>query len=108
MAQRPAGSPSTAELVENTPDDRDVAERAPAPNTSGKRVRAIPTHGGTAVKVSRRDFESLGVKGQSDVEWNFRKDKFTVAVGSEKGQISEEAAKVLTAHEPTRFEFITQ
>ena len=29
--QRPAGTPSTAELAANTPDDRDVAERAPGP-----------------------------------------------------------------------------
>ena len=104
--QRPAGTPSTAELAATTPDERDVTERAPGPDTSGKRVRAIPTHGGTSVVLETADFEQIGVKGQSKVVWNFRKDNFTVSVGSESGQISEAAADAITKHEPTRFEYL--
>ena len=104
--QRPAGTPSTAELAETTPDDRDTVERAPGPDTSGKRVRAIPTHGGTAVTVSTADFEQVGVKGHPTVSWSFKKDNFTVPVGNDSGQISQAAADAITKHEPLRFEYL--
>lgn len=104
--QRPAGTPSTAELAATTPDERDTVERAPGPDTSGKRVRAIPTHCGTSVTLSTADFQQVGVKGHPPVTWNFRKDNFTVAVGTEDGQLSPEAAEAITKHEPTRFEYL--
>lgn len=104
--QRPAGTPSTAELAATTPDERDTVERAPGPDTSGKRVRAIPTHGGTAVTLSTADFEQVGVKGHAPVKWDFRKDNFTVSVGNEDGQLSQAAADAITKHEPTRFEYL--
>lgn len=104
--QRPANTPSTAELAATTPDERDTAERAPGPDTSGKRVRAIPTHGGTTIEVGTADFESIGVKDHPPVRWDFRKDNFTVAVGNGDNEISQAAANALTKYEPLRFEFL--
>lgn len=117
--QRPAGgtaAPSTAskttsQLVAETPDARadaaaEVApEVAPEPDTSGKRVRAIPTHGGSTVGVSAADFQERGIE-HPDVLWDFRNDDSTVKVGNGDGEISEEAANLITKLEPTRFEFM--
>lgn len=117
QADRPA---TTADLVANTPDDR--AEKAQAaavaadpdaaakakPDTSGKRVRAIPTHGGTTVSVSKAEFERVGVEDQDEVVWDFRTDDSTVKVGNELGEISEKAAEKITKLEPTRFEYLAQ
>lgn len=100
------GELSTTELVQSTPDDRDVTERASEPDTTGKRVRAIPTHGGTTVKVSSTDFRNNGVEHE-DVVFDFRKDDFTLPVGEEVGQISKKAADVITKLEPGRFEYMS-
>lgn len=106
--QRPEEGVSTSALVASIPDERDVAERAPEADTSGKRVRGIPTHGGSTILVSKEDFEFMGVKDQGKVVWDFRKDNFTVKVGGGENEISEDAAKALTEHEPLRFEYINE
>jgi hypothetical protein len=106
-------APSTADLVAATPDARaDRAaelqpEVAPEPDTSGKRVRAIPTHGGSTVSVSSAEFARVGVEGQSEVVWDFRKDDTTVKVGDKPGEITQAAADAITKLEPTRFEFMS-
>lgn len=96
---------STSDLVASTPDDRDVAPVVDTQATEGRRFRAIPTHGGTTVGVTRDDFKQIGIDHDS-VTFDFRKGNLTLKVGTEKGEISEEAAKALHAHEPTRFEFL--
>ena len=96
------GRLTTAEVK----DEADSARRAPEPDLSGKRLRAIPARGGTTVKVRRRDFSDHGID-HPDVEFDFRKDDFTVAVG-EDGGISSEAADFLSKNYPTSFEYLDQ
>ena len=98
--------------AENTPltaaevtDERDVTPRAPGPDLSGKRVRAIPTLGATTVRLSTHDFRDLGVADHPNVEWDFRKDRFTVGVGDGE-QLSDKAADVITSKFPQSFEYM--
>lgn len=104
--RQPAGAESAGPLApEEVVDAADNTSRAPAPKLDGKRVRAIPGAGGTTVRVTDRDFKANGIKHPT-VVWDFRKDRFTVGVGSRSGQISQEAADFLTSQYPTSFEFI--
>jgi hypothetical protein len=88
-------------------DAADTSPRGPAPDTSGKRVRAIPYKGGTTVVVDAKDFKSNGVT-QGKVTWDFRKDNFTVRVANGKNNtLSAEAAEFLTKNYPTSFEYMS-
>lgn len=93
-------------------DSRDSSPRAKA-DTAGKRVRAIPAiitkkqDRSTTVEVRRSDFKAVGIDHPT-VVWDFRKDNFTVRVGSKPGQLSQEAAEYLTENHPTSFEYINE
>jgi hypothetical protein len=87
-------------------DVRDSSPRAAGPDLSGKRLRAIPAKGGTTVEVKRGDFAKHGID-HPDVKFDFRRDRFTLPVGKERG-ISEEAADFLSANYPTSFEYMSQ
>lgn len=96
--------------VGNVPDARDTSPRAKA-DLSGKRVRAIPsviTKNGdrsTTIEIRRSDFKSADIDHPT-VQWDFRRDNFTVKVGDRAGQISEAAAEFLTSKHPQSFEYI--
>lgn len=96
-----AGPLTEAEVV----DTADTAARTPAPDTSGKRVRAIPGAGGTTVVLDSRDFKANGISHKG-VTWDYRKDNFTVKVGTGDNQLSEEAADFLTKNFPGQFEYL--
>jgi hypothetical protein len=88
-------------------DERDTSPRLRA-DTSGKRVRAIPAYPGqtTAVVLKASDFAAHDVD-HPQVEFNFRKDDFTLPVGK-KGGLSEEAADFLTENFPEQFEYMNE
>ena len=88
-------------------DEKDSAVKAPGPDLSGKRVRAIPAKGGTTVLVRRADFRQKGID-HGDVTFDFRKDRFTLPVGSKDGQLSEKAADFLTKNYPESFEYLSE
>ena len=88
--------------VEDIVDEADTALRAPAPDLSGKRIRAIPYQNCTTVRIRKIDFATGGVE-QDDVEWDFRVEDFTVKVG--KG-ISQEAADWLVNTFPADFVYV--
>jgi hypothetical protein len=83
-------------------DALDTSPRAPQPDTSGKRVRAIPYQNGSTVIVDQADFRGLGIE-HPQVKWDFRVNRFTVKVGQE---ISLEAAEALTKNFKETFEYI--
>ena len=91
----------------------DVSPRAPEPDLSGKRLRAIPAvitksgDRGTTVEVRARDFEAKGIEHKT-IRFDERRDNSTLAVGDKDGQISEEAADFLAKNYPTSFEYINQ
>ena len=86
-------------------DTADNSTSGPAPDLSGKRVRAIPGGGGTKVIVGKKDFADHGIK-QNDVKFDYFVDNFTVKVGDKAGQISKEAADFLTKFDPYSYEYI--
>jgi len=96
-----------AEILAN--DTADVSPRAPEPELSGKRVRAIPAvitnsgDRGTTIEVRKSDFASKGID-HATVVFDSRKDHFTLPVG--KNGLSEEAADFLTKNYPTSFEYM--
>lgn len=98
--------------VGNVPDERDTSPRAKA-DLSGKRVRAIPsvitrsTGNATTIEVTRADFNTHDIDHPT-VTWDFRKDNYTLKVGTKAGQISEEAADFLTEKFPTSFEYLDE
>jgi hypothetical protein len=96
----PSGTLSPAEVT----DDRDNAPRL-KDNLSGKRIRAIAAHPGqtTAVVVHKSDFARHNVE-HNTIEFNFRKDNFTLPVG--KNGVSEDAAEFLTSGFPMQFEYM--
>ena len=96
----PSGKLDPSEVT----DERDTSPRAPTSDTSGRRLRAIPAKGGTLVRVTKADFVNNGID-QDTVEFSFRKDNFTLPVGSKKG-ISKEAADFLSKEHPHAFEYI--
>ena len=103
-----AGTAPEALTAAEVTDERDVSPRAEAPDTSGKRVRAIPYKGGTTVIVDETDFRNNDVK-QKTTTWDFRKDNFTVKVGNgENNTLTKEAAEMLTRDYPTQFEYLSE
>lgn len=88
-------------------DAADTSPRGPAPDTSGKRVRAVPYQKGSTVRVREATFREHGIEHPT-VVWDYRKDNFTVAVGTQDGQISEDAANFLTRKFKETFEFLDQ
>lgn len=90
---------------ENVHDEADTSPRAPEPATDGKRVRAVPYQGGSTIIVDPADFARIGLE-QKKVTWDFRVDNFTVKVGTDEGEISQEAADALTKRYPETFEYI--
>lgn len=80
---------------------------------TGKRVRAIPavitkaTGHATTVEIRRSDFKKVGIS-HATVQWDFRRDNFTVKVGEKSGEISPEAAKYLTENHSNSFEFLDE
>jgi len=88
--------------VEEVVDVADTAPRAPAPDTSGVRVEAIPYQNCTTVVIRKVDF-ALGGIDHPDVEWDFRIDNFTVKVGD---GISQEAADFLVNGYPEQFKYL--
>lgn len=91
-------------------DTADVSPRAPEPDTSGKRVRAIPavitktTGNATTIEVRKSDFAAKGIDHPT-VTFDERKDRFTLPVGK-PGGLSQEAADFLTKNYPTSFEYM--
>lgn len=98
-----AGPLSPSEVT----DTADTTMRAPKPDTSGRRLRAIPYANGTTIKVSRADFKHNGIN-HGDVEFDFRVNNFTLPVNPKKGQkgISKEAADFLASEHPQQFEYM--
>jgi hypothetical protein len=91
-------------------DTADTSPRAPEPDLSGKRVRAIPavitrtTGNATTIEVRKSDFASKGIDHPT-VVFDERKERFTLPVGK-PGGLSEEAAEFLTKNYPTSFEYM--
>jgi hypothetical protein len=82
----------------------DVADVSPRHVVSnGKKLRALPFANATTVIVRSQDFKQAGNIDHADVEWDFRVDDFTVAVG--KG-ISQEAADFLVNKYPDSFAYV--
>jgi hypothetical protein len=101
--KQPEGAETADKLSpDEVKDERDVTPRVGGEKPTGKRVRAIPYHNATTVRIRPMDFK-LGGIDHPKVEWDFRKDNFTVAVGPE---LSQEAADYLTENFPTDFEYI--
>lgn len=103
-------TPDPQESSTSTPpvtDTADTSPRGPAPDTSGKRVRAVPYQKGSTVRVREATFAEHGIQHPT-VVWDYRKDNFTVAVGTQDGQISENAANFLTRKFKETFEFLDQ
>lgn len=84
-------------------DSADVSPRGPAPDTSGKRLRAIPQRGGTLIEVRASDFAANGIKHDT-VRFSHFKDNWTLKVGH---GISEDAAEFLAKFAPETFEFLS-
>jgi hypothetical protein len=93
--------PLTAAEVTDEADNAVVHEEPP--KLVGKRVRAIPNFGGTTVVIREEDFANNGIDHPT-VEWDFRKDNFTVPVGP---QLSEEAAEWLTSEQGHQFVYVS-
>jgi hypothetical protein len=87
--------------VDDIVDEADTSPRAPAPDTSGTRIEAIPYQNCTTVVIRSSDFAANGVN-HPDVTWDFRVDKFTVKVGE---KISEEAAELLVKNYSSQFKY---
>ena len=101
--KQPEGAESAAPLsVDEIKDEKDTTPRVGATKLVGKRVRAIPYHNATTVRIRPSDFKSGGID-HKQVEWDFRRENFTVAVGE---ALSEEAAEFLTKNYPTDFEYV--
>jgi hypothetical protein len=96
------GKAIVAEVDPTVEDERDTAPRAAAPDTSGKRIRAIPYQGGTEIVVRKEDFAGAGID-QDTVTWEMFKNNFTVKVGTD---ISKEAADFLTENYKESFEYM--
>jgi len=92
-------------VADGVVDTADVSPRAPAPDTSGKRVRAVPYQNGSTVIVDAKDFREYGID-HKQVKWDYRKDHFTVKVGTGDNQISQEAADFLTQNHKETFEYM--
>ena len=105
--REPASGPTESLSPSEVQDARDTSPRVEAKPVTGKRVRAITYKGGTQVHVRRSDFANNGID-HDDVTWDFRQVKgdFAIPVGTEKGELSEEAAKMLTEKFPAQFEYI--
>lgn len=111
QTREPSGAANAGALAPSeVADSADISPRAPASDTSGKRVRAIPAvitkSGDTAsrVEIRRSDFASKGIDHPA-VVFDFKKDRFTLPVGS-PGGLTQEAADFLTKNYPTSFEFM--
>lgn len=97
----PEVNPATSEVS----DTADNSPRGPQPDTSGKRVRAIPYQKGSTIRVREATFAEHNIQHPT-VVWDFRKDNFTVAVGTKDGEISPEAAEFLTTKYKETFEYL--
>jgi hypothetical protein len=105
QTRQPSGAENAAPLdPSEIVDTADNAVPGPAPDLSGKRVRAIPGAGGTTVLVRRQDFKQHGID-HGDVQFDFRVDRFTLPVGKDKA-LSTEAADFLTKNFPQSFEYL--
>jgi hypothetical protein len=103
--KEPAGAATAGKLAPSeVVDDADTSPRVGA-DLKGKRVRAIPGAGGTTVVVRKVDFKNNGID-HPEVKFDFRKDRFTLAVGDKEGQLSQEAADFLTENYPVQFEYL--
>lgn len=95
--------------ADSVPDERDTSPRAKSDN-SGTRLRAIPsvitknTGHATTIEVRRSDFKTAGIDHPT-VQFDFRKDNFTLKVGK-NGGISKEAADFLSKEHPHSFEYL--
>jgi hypothetical protein len=98
-----------AEAAIRASDPADVSPRAPGPDTSGRRVRAIPYQGGTRIELRTADFANHGIPDHPPVAWTFRKDDLTVPVievgNGEGNTLRADAAEMLTKKFPTTFEY---
>lgn len=98
------GAPLAPEEVK---DERDTAVRGPKADLSGKRVRGIPGSGGTTIILNPVDFAKGDIE-HPKVEWDFRKDSFTVPVNDsgKKNTLTKEAADFITSEWPFQFEYM--
>lgn len=109
--REPATSATETLTPGDVTDERDNAPRIPAPELSGKRVRAIPYKGGTQIHLRRQDFANYGVD-HPDVTWDFRKIKGNMSVPVDdsekpvKNTLTSEAAEMLVDKFPTQFEYM--
>ena len=97
---------SSASSAPPVVDAADTSPRGPAPDTSGKRVRAVPYQKGSTVRVREATFAEHNISHPT-VVWDYRKDNFTVAVGTNPGEISEKAANFLTTKFKETFEYLS-
>lgn len=100
------GAPKAEETKDDVApvvDAADNSPRGPAPDTSGKRLRAIPQRGGTLVEITRVDFARHGIDHDT-VQFSNFKDNWTLKVG--RG-ITAEAADFLAKFAPETFEYLT-
>ena len=98
----PSGKLNPSEVT----DARDNAPRL-KDDLSGKRVRAIPAFVGqtTAVRITKQDFAEYEIDHPT-VEFNFRKDQFTLPVGKPRG-LTKEVAEFLVTEFPEQFEYMS-
>lgn len=101
-----ASAPEETLTTGEVADAADTSPRGPAPDTSGRRVRAIPYQNGNRIKLSSADFKQRGGFDHPPVLWDQRVDNYTVAVGTGYNQISEQAAEFLTKNFKETFEYI--
>lgn len=97
------GTLATSDVV----DAADTSPRGPAPDTSGRRVRAIPYQGGSTVVVNAQDFAAHNIDN-GRVEFDFRIDHFTLPVGTGDSEnlLTEAGAAFLTKKYPETFEYM--
>jgi hypothetical protein len=100
----PASDSTSTDSTPEVTDERDTSPRGPAPDTSGKRVRAIPYQNESTIIVDKRDFEANGIKDQGQVKFDFRKDRLTLPVDGKV--LTEAGAKFLTEQHGHAFEYI--
>lgn len=103
VTKQPDGADSADKLEPSeVKDERDTTPRVENEKPKGKLVRAIPYMNATTIRIRPMDFKNGGID-HKQVEWDFRKNNFTVPVGEE---LSQEAADYLTKSFPTDFEYI--
>lgn len=102
--KEPAGAETAGPLSPSEVKDEAVKATPVAPKAAppAKRVRAKPFAGGTTVVIRDSDFARGGIS-HPRVEWDFRRNNFTVPVGN--GGLSKEAAEYLVNTFPSQFEY---